>query len=62
VAEERSSSGVISDVSSKDAPIPPELLVPKCDCGRLAWVYQSKHPDTVARCFYLCGSFDIRSL
>jgi hypothetical protein len=47
------------DVSSKDAP---ELSVTNCDCGRLAWVCQSKHPDTAARCFYLCGGFDVRSL
>jgi hypothetical protein len=26
------------DVSSKDAPVPPELPVPNCDCCRLAWV------------------------
>jgi hypothetical protein len=31
------------DVSSKDAHVPPELPVPNCDCGRLAWVCQSKH-------------------
>jgi hypothetical protein len=24
------------DVSSKDAPAPPDLHVPNCDCGRLA--------------------------
>jgi hypothetical protein len=50
------------DVSSKDAPVPPDLVVPNCDCGRPAWVCQSKHPFTVARCFYLCGSFNVRSL
>jgi hypothetical protein len=26
------------NVSSKDAPVSPELPVPNCDCGRLAWV------------------------
>jgi hypothetical protein len=62
VAEERSSSGVLSDVSSKDAHVPPELSVPNCDCGRLAWVCQSKHPDTFAPCFYLCGGFNVRTL
>jgi hypothetical protein len=46
------------DVSSKDAHVPPELPVPNCECGRLAWVCQSKHPDTAARCFYLCGGFN----
>jgi hypothetical protein len=50
------------DVSSKDVPVSPELPVPSCDCGRLTWVCQSKHPDTAARCFYLCGGFDVRSL
>jgi hypothetical protein len=50
------------DVSSKDATVPPELPVLNYDCGRLAWVYQSKHPDTAAHCFYLCGGFDVRSL
>jgi hypothetical protein len=35
VAEERSSSGVYPDVSSKDALVPPELPVPNYDCGRL---------------------------
>jgi hypothetical protein len=50
------------DVSSKDAPVPPELPVPNCDYGRLTWVCQSKHPNTVARWFYLCGSLDVRSL
>jgi hypothetical protein len=48
------------DVSSKHAPVPPELPVP--NCGRLAWVCQSKHQDTVSRCFYLYGGFDVSSL
>jgi hypothetical protein len=50
------------DVSSKDAPVPLELPVSNCDYGRLAWVCQSKHPDMAARCFYLCGGFNIHSL
>jgi hypothetical protein len=50
------------DVSSKDAHVPLELLVPNCDCGSLPWVCQSIHPDTDARCFYLCGGFKVRSL
>ena len=50
------------DVSSKDAPVPPDLLVPNYNFGRPAWVCQSKHPDTTARCFYLCGGFNIRRL
>jgi hypothetical protein len=50
------------DVSSKDAPVPSELPVPNCDCGIPVWVCQSKHPDTDARCIYLCGGFNVRSL
>jgi hypothetical protein len=50
------------DVSSKDSPVPPDLSVPNYACGRSAWVCQSKHPDTVARCFYTCGGFNVRSL
>jgi hypothetical protein len=49
------------DVSSKDAPVPLELHVSNFDSGRLAWVCQSIHPDMVARCFYLCGVFNVRS-
>jgi hypothetical protein len=62
VAEEMSSSGVISDIFSKDAPVPYDLPIPNCDYGRLAWVCQSKHPDTDARCFYTCDSFNVCSL
>jgi hypothetical protein len=50
------------NVSSKDALVPPGLSVPNCDCGRPACVCQSKHPDTAARCFYLCGGFNVRIL
>jgi hypothetical protein len=50
------------DVSSKDAPVPLDLPVPNCDYGRPAWVCQSKHLDMAARCFYLCGSFNVSSL
>jgi hypothetical protein len=62
VPEERSSSEQYLDVSSKDAHVLPDLPVPNCDCGRPAWVCQSKHPNTAARCFYLCGSFNVSSL
>ena len=31
------------DASSKDAPVPPDLPVPNCDCGFPAHVCQSKH-------------------
>ena len=47
------------DESSKDAPVPPELPVPNCDCGRPADVFQSRHPDTAARCFYTCSRFNV---
>jgi hypothetical protein len=50
------------DVSSKDALVPSDLPVPNCDYGRPAWVCQSKHPDTDARCFYICRGFNVRSL
>ena len=45
------------DESSKDAPVPPDLPVPNRDCGRPADVFQSRHPDTAARCFYTCSRF-----
>jgi hypothetical protein len=51
-----------SDASSKDAPIPPNLHVLNCDCGRPAWVCQSKHPNMYARYFYTYGGFNIHSL
>ena len=47
------------DESSKDAPIPPELPVPNCDCGRPVDVFQSRHPDTAARCFYTYSRFNV---
>lgn len=34
--------------SCKVAPVHPELLLPNCDCGKPAWVYQSRHPYTAA--------------
>jgi hypothetical protein len=47
------------DTSSKDAHIPPDLHVPNCDCGRLADVFQSRHADTAAHCFYTCSRFNV---
>ena len=47
------------DVSSKDAPVPPDLPVPNCDCGRPADMFQSRHPDTAAHCFYTCSRFNV---
>jgi hypothetical protein len=29
--------------------------VPNYDCGKLAWMCESRHPDTAARAFYTCG-------
>ncbi|CAO2047495.1 unnamed protein product [Urochloa humidicola] len=43
------------DVSCKDAPVPPAVPIPNCDCGNPAKVKQSNHPDTAARAYYLCG-------
>ena len=50
------------NVSSTDASVPPDLPMPNCDCGKLAWVCQSKHPNMATRCFYTCGGFNVRSL
>jgi hypothetical protein len=50
------------DVSSNDASVSPDLRVPNFDCGRSAWVCQSKHLDTGACCFYLYGGFNVRSI
>ena len=47
------------DASSKDAPVPPDLPVPNCDCGHPADVFQLRHLDTAARCFYTCSHFNI---
>ena len=47
------------DVSSKDAPVPPDLSIPNYDCGFPADVFQSRHPDTATRCFYTCSHFNI---
>ena len=44
---------------SKDAPILPDLPIPNCDCGRPVDVFQSRHPNTVARCFYTCSRFNV---
>ena len=49
------------DASSKDAPVPPDLLVPNYNCGFPAHVFQSKHPDTAVRCFYTCSRFNVRN-
>jgi len=47
------------NVSSKDALVPPNLPIPNCDCGRPADVMQSRHPETVACCFYTCSSCSV---
>jgi len=47
------------DVSSKDAPIPPDLPLPNCDCGLPAHMFQSRHRDTSARYFYTCSLFNV---
>ena len=47
------------NVSSKDGPVPADLPVPNYDYGRPVNVCQSRHPDTVARCFYTCSRFNV---
>jgi hypothetical protein len=47
------------NASSKDAPVPPNLPIPNCDCRRPANMFQSRYPDTAARRFYTCGSFNV---
>ena len=47
------------DASSKDAPVSPDLPVPNCVCGFPVHIFQSKHPDTAARCFYTCSRFNV---
>ena len=49
------------DASSKDAPVPPDLPIPNCDCGFPAHIFQSKHPNTAARCFYTYSRFNVRN-
>ena len=47
------------DVSCKDAPVPPPLPVPNCECGKPSKVTQSMHPDTAAQVYYLCGDYRV---
>ena len=47
------------DVSCKDAPVPPELPMPMCDCGKLARVDQSMHEDTAACTYYCCNDYRV---
>jgi hypothetical protein len=47
------------DMSSKDAPVPPDLPVPNYDYGFVAHVFQSRHLDAVACCFYICSRFNV---
>ena len=50
-----------SDTSSKDAPVPPDLPILNCDCGFPTHVFQSKHPDIAAWCFYTYSRFNVRN-
>jgi hypothetical protein len=52
-------SKLYPNASSKDASVLPDLLVPNYGCGRPAYAFQSRHPDTSARCFYTCSSFNV---
>jgi len=35
-------------------PFVPALSTPLCDCGLLAFVSQSRHPELARRAFYVC--------
>jgi hypothetical protein len=50
---------VYPDVSYTDAPVPPALPIPNCDCGKAAHVTQSMHPDTTARAYYSCPDYRV---
>ncbi|CAO2038187.1 unnamed protein product [Urochloa humidicola] len=50
-------SDLYPNVSCKDAPVPPALPIPNCDCGKPAQVTQSMHPDTAARAYYTCSDY-----
>jgi hypothetical protein len=50
------------DVTCKDAPVPPPLPVPNCDCGNPAKVTQSMYADTAARAYYMCGHYCVSRL
>ena len=42
-------------VRCEDAPVPPALPVPNCECGIPAEVKQSRWPTTAARAYYMCS-------
>lgn len=46
---------VYPTVSCEDAPVPPALPVPNCECGIPAEVKQSRWPTTAARAYYMCS-------
>jgi hypothetical protein len=46
-------------VSSVDGLVPPNLPIPNCDCGVPAHVFQSRHPETAARCFYCYSGYAV---
>jgi hypothetical protein len=43
VEKRRRPKELYDDMSCKDAPVPLELLMPMCDCDKLAGVDQSTH-------------------
>ena len=51
----KSTKGKYPNTSCKDAVVPPRYPVPKCPCGRLCEISQSKHPATAGRAFYMCS-------
>ena len=42
-------------IKCEDAPVPPALPVPNCECGIPAEVKQSRWPTTAARAYYMCS-------
>ena len=42
-------------VRCEDAPVPPALSVPNCECGIPAEVKQSRWPTTAGRAYYMCS-------
>ena len=42
-------------VSCEDAPVPPALPIPNCECDISAEVKQSRWPTTAGRAYYMCS-------
>jgi hypothetical protein len=55
--KQRCPKDLYSHASCKGAHIHRDLPVPNYDYGKLAHMYQSRHPDIVVRCFCKCGNY-----